>query len=189
MITLCKECTHYLTNDDGDVYKNMWPSFLWHFLSDNEINELYGLNKWKFIPGSWRKWWQQYFPVDERLLPISYFNEISSDLEKFNSYIKSELLSDIAIGCNKFLMPTVLCPWGCSEYLHRVGYMDMDVCIQRFLSNINFQLVNKIEEVSKYFSARDDYIREGKDDYDNILLNPEWGVLPSICLHICFFNM
>ena len=183
MITLCTECAHYLTDDDGVAYKNMWPSFLWYFLSDNEINEVYGLNKWRFIPGSWRKWWQQYFPVDERLLPISYFNEISSDLEKFDSYIKSELLSDIAIGCNKYLMPTVLCPWGCSEYLHRVGYMEMDVCIQRFLSNINFQLVNKIEEVSKYFSARDDYIREGKDDYDNILLNPEWGVLPSICLH------
>ena len=181
-VILCKECYKYLTVTKGSVYENMWPAFLWYFLSDEKINNIYGNYKWRFIPNAWRYWWVNSIETDFMNLPPSYFEDITTQLESFSSAITSQNLSRIACACNKYLMPTVLCPWGCSEYIHKNGSLHIDLVIQRYLDKVNFQLINNVRECAKVFSARDDYLRKDFHSYDNILLNPEWKVLPCVIL-------
>ena len=55
--------------------------------------------------------------------------DIRKDLETWNEGIQSQKLISIANVCNQFLLPNVIYPWGCSEYIHKVGYVDLDTVI------------------------------------------------------------
>ena len=61
--------------------------------------------------------------------PQSISMDRTKDLETWND----QKLSSVADACNQFLLPNVLCPWGCSEFIHKVGYVDLDTVIQRFI--------------------------------------------------------
>ena len=50
----------------------------------------------------------------------------TKDLETWNTGIIYQKLSSIVDVCNQFLLPNVLCPWVCSEFIHKVGYIDLD---------------------------------------------------------------
>ena len=54
----------------------------------------------------------------------------TKDSETWNKGIKSQKLSSIADVCNQFLLPNVLCSWGCLEFIHKVGYVNLDTLIQ-----------------------------------------------------------
>ena len=62
----------------------------------------------------------------------------TKDLETWNEGIKSQKLSYIDDVCNQFILPNVLCPWGCSEFIHKVGYVDLYTVIQQFIQNETF---------------------------------------------------
>ena len=54
------QCAQFLTTKDNktaNTYSNMWPSFYWYILSDNDIIQNYGCFLWKFIPIAWQRWW------------------------------------------------------------------------------------------------------------------------------------
>ena len=61
---------------------------------------------------------------------------MTSKRKIFKKSIKHELLSTIAKGCDEYLFPDVLCPWGCSEYMYKVGYLDIDTMLQRFHNKV-----------------------------------------------------
>ena len=44
----------------------------------------------------------------------------TKDLETWNEGIKYQKLGYIDDVCNQFLLPNVLSPWGCSEFIHTV---------------------------------------------------------------------
>ena len=77
-------------------------------------------------------------------------------------------------------MPTVLCPWDCSEFIHKTGQLPIDVVMARFLPKCIINIVTTSKKSSNVASCRDDFIREETDDYDRILLNPAWRVMPKI---------
>ena len=54
----------------------------------------------------------------------------TKELETWNEGIKSQKLCSIADVCNWFLLRNVLCPWGCSEFIHKVGYVYLDTFIK-----------------------------------------------------------
>ena len=54
----------------------------------------------------------------------------TKDLETWNEGIKYQKLGSISDVCNHFILPNVLCPWGCLDFIHKVGYFDMDTVIQ-----------------------------------------------------------
>ena len=66
----------------------------------------------------------------------------TKDLETCNEGIISQKLGFIADFCNRFLLPNVLCPWECSEFIHKVGYVDLDTVIQRFIKKSNISIVD-----------------------------------------------
>ena len=178
ILTLCKECANYLLNNDGAVYTNMWPSFLWYFLSNEEINHHYGETKWKYVPDTLLLGWSYLFDESDNIITDSYFRDITNAKMEFEECIKSPYLSTVAESCNKYLIPTILCPWGCSEYLHKGGKLYIDLVVQRFCTKVRLILINNVEDCSKLFSARDDYIRD-QTEYDCILMNPQWQVCPK----------
>ena len=60
MVTLCLECSEFLSNHDqkvGKSFENVWPSFVWNMLMDRDMLDVYGDHMWIFVPEKWRYWW------------------------------------------------------------------------------------------------------------------------------------
>ena len=186
------QCKIHLTSDDcneAKEEKNTWPSFIWEILTSDETIESYGVKYiWKFIPFEWRSWWYQelktQFPTAYLSVtidaPVPIFLDRTSDLKTWDNAIASKELSQLANVCNKYLIPTVLCPWGCSEFLHLAGSVNLNIIIQRYLSKCN--LLDGNNALSKIESACDDYIQENRKDYNKWLENIAWRVLPTIVM-------
>ncbi len=94
-------------------------------LQNQNVQQHYGNRGWKFILQEWRSWWlpsltNQFFYRDISMdTPPSYFCDKTKDYMEFHNEKGSGVLSRTGYTINKHLMPTVLCPWGCSEYMHK----------------------------------------------------------------------
>ena len=190
---VCEQCKEHLTNRSIDVAmepKNMWPAFIWNMLQSTEIQENYNSDQiWKHIPKQWRRWWMEelhsQFPAFYRNItisePIPIFVDRTNDIKIWNDGIDSGKLMTIADVCNKYLLPTVLCPWGCSEFIHKAGYLDFHIVIQRYISKVILFDID-YAEIAKVDPARDDFCRDSYFDYNVWLWNPKWRVLPTIVM-------
>ena len=97
----------------------------------------------------------------------------TKDLETCNWGIKNGKLSSIADVFNKLLLPNVLFPWVCSEFIHKVRYVDMGTVIKRLIQKFSLSVVY-VSKLSKIEHTRDDYLQEYNNDYDMWLHNPDW---------------
>ena len=183
---LCKSCSSLLCGEnekESETWINSWPSFIWAMLKDVKVREKYGDLVWKFLPEPWRYWWiassQKYYPSITILKPMPMFLDLTLGIMDWDQNIQSNVISNVAKVCNKYLLPTVLCPWGCSEFLHRSAFLDIDIVFQRFLPKCIIKIWNDKKKLLKVKSCRDDYIRF-YDEYDMWLLNSNWKVMPSI---------
>ena len=131
---LCKECSYFLVQEadsvDAKDSKYTWPSFVWNLLNDINVQNIYGDRIWRFLPSQWRHWWivsihmkcpdiYSNVTVDQ---PPSLFVDVSHEKKVWNNDIDSYMLSRLASSCNKYMMPNILCPWGCTEFNHRCGF-------------------------------------------------------------------
>ena len=115
--------------------KNTWPAFVWTVLKNGKVREIYGESIWQFIPQQWRYWWietlkTKYPHVFGEVTienPPPIFVDRTPELSEWKDDMDSQLLSRIASSCNIHLLPKNLCPWGCSEFDHKVGYLDFDI--------------------------------------------------------------
>ena len=72
------------------------------------------------------------------------FNDKPIDINEWYEDINSYYLYRLASTSNKFLLPTIKCPWGCSGFQHKVGYLPLDVVFQINLQEISLEvLTNK----------------------------------------------
>ena len=110
------------------------------------------------------------------LIPDPIFNDITGDISCWNEGMEKYTLPDIEIICNAHLRPSVMCPWGCSEFIHKRGSVLIDVTIQRYLSRCDIKLMSHLL-LSKVKWSRDDFVRD-ENDVEIILMNPKWKVLP-----------
>ena len=93
----------------------------------------------------------------------------------------SNKLFDISIACNKYMMPAVMCPWGCNKFIFQSGHVSIDIIFQRYLRKVQLTMINDIDTIKYVSYCREDYICFN-DDYDCLLLNYSWKVMPSVCL-------
>lgn len=191
--TFCTECNYYLSPDHNANTKydsSVWCSFIWSLFANTNIQNVYGIQIWKFIPIEWRPWWihsiTTLFPtIYSNTITIEYptpvFKDKTIDIKEWNDDINSYLLSRLATASNKFLRPSIKCPWGCSEFQHKVGYLPLDIIFQRILQKCSFNMFtnSNLNLQKNVVSIREDYIRE-HDDEDMLFFNPEWKVLPSL---------
>ena len=47
--------------------------------------------------------------------------------------LKELKLGDLMRNVNRYLFPTILCPWGCSEFPHKIELLPMDAVFFRYL--------------------------------------------------------
>ena len=190
MITLCYQCKQHLTLEDPDDAKKkelLWPGFIWLFLTNRKIRFHYNsFFLWKFIPLQWRYWWLPEFVRTSTYSTITinnpkpFFVDKTNHINHWNELIDSYSLPNLAEACNRYLLPSVLCPFGCSAFIHRIGHISLDLIFQRFLPKVQFtKFFNNTKGFAYTKSARDDYIRHD-DDYDCWLLNTNWMIQPSI---------
>ena len=155
-------------------------------LSDQSLTNNYGVKLWQLIPYKWRHWW---LPAVRNILiysnvslesPSPIFIDKTNSYHEWTSRIESGSLGELKDACNNLLIPTILCPWGCTEYCHNHGTFHVDILFQHMMRKSLWTLINKPKLINKIESARTDYLRENVSSYEDLLFNPNWKVLPSI---------
>ena len=184
---LCFECEQYLTLEDKyQTEQYCWPSFICCFLSNPACHDVYGSNIWRLLAREFRMWWlsycQSYFPdvygyitLDD---PEPVFDDLTIKIKKWNENIDSATLPNLASACNEMIMPTIMCPWGCSVFIHKIGSLPLDITIQRFIQQVELVLIDP-KKLPLIQWCRDDFTRL-ENDNDTWLMNPAWKIRPSI---------
>ena len=84
-----------------------------------------------------------------------------------NTYILPRLASSL----NAYLLPTVKCPQGFSEFQHKVGQLPIYIVFQRYLQLCSLKFMKKNLQLDKHVaSAHKDYICD-EDDEDMFCSN------------------
>ena len=187
--TVCRECMKYLTTsgvkNDG---RYVWCSYIWYLLTSEDVRNKYRAQIWIFLPFEWRLWWvqsiQETCPNEYSNLSSEEYNhqhikDKTQDMKEWDDDIGSYMLCRLKSTTNKFLLPLIKCPWGCSEFMHKVGYLPMDIVFQKYLPQCCLRLYSCPKLHGLVVSAQDDFLR-GKGDHDRFLFNPLWEVMPSI---------
>ena len=87
--------------------------------------------------------------------PPSYFNGITNKICSWKLDVNIMLLSWLASECDDKLMPTVLCPWEWSEYIHKCRYVPLDLIIQRHLHDCYLRMCNTHDKYRKVYPRRE----------------------------------
>lgn len=189
-VILCTECTTYLTTEDSsdDV---SWPSYIWYLIQNEDIQQNYGEDIWRFIPITWRTWWldsvksiyNHIFAFVSLENPTPVFVDRTSDIDDWDRLIATYDLTNLSVACNKYLQPTIKCPFGCSEFIHRHGQIPYDIICQRFLQKCSIKTLTKKKQQKEkmVLSAREDFLVYD-EEIEKWLMNPDWKVMPSISL-------
>ena len=93
--------------------------------------------------------------------------------------MKSMKLLRLASACNKYVLPSVLCLWGCSEHIFSCGHLSIDIMFQRFLPEVELVTIHSLETTKFIKYCCDNFIRFD-NDYDYWILNKECVVRPSL---------
>jgi len=100
----------------------------------------HGIGVWSYIPMKWHHWWIDEFVMlhagNEGIsmeMPTPIFEEITEIRSELMQSLKELKLGDLMRNVNKYLFPTVLCPWGCSEFPHKIELLSLDVVFFRYL--------------------------------------------------------
>ena len=62
---------------------------------------------------------------------------------KFDTIVNSGKLGDLVLACSKHLSPTVLCPCGCNEYIHKSERFTIDFIFQRYFRRLKLLKIFK----------------------------------------------
>lgn len=215
---VCTQCYKYMTgvNEDGEKLSDIevenvsWPSFIWsEILSNNDIHKEYGAWIWRLIPLQWRYWWvdavkEKYARIFRHItidLPAPAFKDVTEERNEFVNGTSTDYEGKDALGklrdcCNKLLIPTVFCMYGCSEYIHHGHRVAIEVVYQRYLQRVNLNIpVTKQHSVTLLRGSKNDFIRDAGDE-EVWLLNPKWKIFPTISftsdmkpvVHLCRFH-
>ncbi len=188
---LCNECFNFLCVPGklSMSMKNLWPSFMWYsIIGAEDVQNVYGRKIWQLVPYTWRHWWiesirDSYGTVFDNISvehPRAIIVDRTSELTHWNSCINSGKLSKLSEACNRHMVPCILCPFGCSEFIFSTKNVEFDLMLQRYLQHVIITTINPKKKMDFIFNAREDYIRFD-ERYETWLLNDEWEVLPSVC--------
>ena len=99
-----------------------WPSIIWHLLSNDNVQQIYGINIWQLLSLKFRKWQlhlvEEFIPflTDEDNI-ITYHNPNGPHaifcnnlrIQNFVTRAKSQNFGDIVEAFNKHLIHIILC--------------------------------------------------------------------------------
>ena len=171
-VKLC-ECCHVLLRKGNNARKKewryVWPIYIWLVISNEKVLETHGADVLKMIPLEWHVYWSEAltttrpdifstetFKIYEEGTPVTI--DVTENRNNFLCILDRNRLGEIKTGCNKYLMPTVLCPWGCTSYAFHKGYMTLDAVYSRFVPEVPTTGVYETKaKVQKARSCRNDF--------------------------------
>jgi hypothetical protein len=110
------------------------------------------------------------------MTPHSKFRDVTFARNVMKDCIQELRLADIVQTMNRYLLPMIHCPWGCTEYYHKAELFAFSSVYLRFLGPM--LKVPKGSTVDALRSVREDYI----DLIDYLLLNPDWPITPCVVI-------
>ena len=133
-----------------------------------------------FVPSSFRLHWRNVivreFPhvFDSEIDCISpCYDDVSERVEKFDRVHRELKLADI-VEAYTGLMPDVLCPWGCCDYVYNCDDVEFEHVFDELVWRGRWTCV---EKGSKSMSFRRDFL---DGDFCAHLFNSKWQVRPAI---------
>ena len=182
---LCCECASFLVGGVKQEMNNVWPAFVWSVLRNDVIATHWGIGVWSYVPMKWRHWWIDDLTMlrgwDGRIcmeLPKPIFDEITDTRCALMCSLKRLRLGDLMHHVNHYLFPTIMCPWGCSEFPHKVELLPMDLVFFRYLGPGVPMITKGANRTLRLKGARDDYVDVSREVL--LLMNRAWRVMPSI---------
>lgn len=199
-VTMCFQCQDILLKSQRKLRRgerkkqvpwvSVWPVYMWKILSNADMISRFGPDTLNFIPQSCHIYWQKglthCFPdvyKEEYFLPSGENSPqvvVDGTRRKANflGILERKLLGEIKNGCNQYLIPNVLCPWGCCGYIHDSGSVSYDAIVSRFFPFLDFAgTISTVTEKARVQSARDDFL---STELDMHLYNEEWTVHPTV---------
>ena len=82
--------------------------------------------------------------------PPAIFKDVTMDLREMIADIDDAKISVIMRTCDNNVLPTVLCPWGESEFLHTCGDVPFDSVLQWYMKKCYFKKFQKTKIVGKF---------------------------------------
>ena len=124
---LCYDCQIYLEIDSyacvRNLWTNGWPCVIRCLLSCAKYSNI-RVKIWESIPMSQRYSWRT--AAVELGLDINSsctFSDYTSDVERFQSYIKSGIIAQFISAMDDYAFPSVKCPAGCFAFLDQCSTM------------------------------------------------------------------
>ncbi len=87
-------------------------------------------------------------------------------------------LGEIIDECDEPLHAKVKCPWGCSKFLHKTGYVPFDIMYAKVLDRSEVPVMSKMSKKCNLCGMVNDFLIH--DFGELILLNPAWQVTPCM---------
>ena len=188
-LDLCRECSSYLDRNEDhppDDWTCCWPGYMWKLLTDDAVLGSIGVDAWKLVCEAWRHWWWHSLPElcdryqDRSALDARapYFKDVTQERNRILKMRKELKLGDIKKISDELLFPTVLCPWTCTEYFHKVGCLQFDAVLATFCHDAEIPTTSAGQKKTLYCeTAKRDFFR---DHYDCHINNPKWTAWPSV---------
>ena len=112
--------------------------------------------------------------------PNNIIVDVTLEKKCLESSIKSGILSRIIESCDKYLLPLVKCPWGCTEYFHVSGEISIEKILWRYIGTDAMEkLMSQSDQQyakSVTIGSRNDYLSLENDyEVDYLLWNPHWN--------------
>jgi hypothetical protein len=128
IIHLCHECKEYLLGSNKPpMLKHYWPAMVYSFLSLKYPEHVVAIplaERWKFIPESWRDWWSQVIQNEDIMEEEPVIKDVTSSYYTLQKDLKELHWLNLGKSMDRHLAyPEIRCPWGDSEFLHRVNYL------------------------------------------------------------------
>jgi hypothetical protein len=143
LIILCSECASFLVHGEPQSKRNVWPAFVWKMLTNVHLFAEHRLNLWSLVPDQWRPWWiwammemtglMGSYRCVTLTMPHSKFRDVMFGRNVMKDCIRELQLADLVKTMNRYLLPTIQCPWGCTEYYHKAELFDFHLFFLGFL--------------------------------------------------------
>jgi len=183
-VPLCRECASVVVFREKPSDMNAWPAFIWKMLTNEKLQAHHGRLLWGFVPMLWRHWWltpargivtrDAEFGSVTMEEPRAYFREITKDRDGLMGSIKRLRFGELKCCVNKFMHSTVRCPWGCTEFPHKLGKVDLSDVYRHYLGT----------SLAVWSSGDKDRVKGTRDDCVSyqfrLFHNPAWEVMPGI---------
>lgn len=197
-VLICLECYKTLMAQSIEELSNdweyCWAAFLWKFFQTLDTVDDF-CQMWKLLPLTLRNYWfASYERLCEKCNIVIDLHNIPSDIEdvtkkadQIDNLNTSGKLRDLMDSCNMNCCCSVMCPWGCTEFVDECGYIPFFRLLKLKFPEKKLPLSYKVIGIKNYTkhhrNTSDVFVGMRSDYFDSaydFMENNNWRVQPCI---------